>query len=206
MSSSVWKRWRHVSLRLWDWLFWKWLVFLIFAFQKMIWYFSTTTDCDPGGKNIECLNGGTCDVTSSLNRFHYQNGSYVEAYAQCTCVRFADQIFIKLNHSSGPFILSFINIWGISGLRKRDKNSKSSFGNIQNMSRNLDSGKFIESPKPKNPKIPAWKFFLIGYGDKISFLIQKQFLTLNSFFWSSVYWLLWWPMWKLRLQSKSLWK
>ena len=64
------------------------------AFQKMILYFSTTTDCDPGGKNIECLNGGTCDVTSSLNRFHYQNGSYVEAYAQCTCVRFEDQIFI----------------------------------------------------------------------------------------------------------------
>ena len=75
--------------------------FEFFAFQKMILYFSTTTDCDPGGKNIECLNGGTCDVTSSLNRFHYQNGSYVEAYAQCTCVRFEDQIFIKLNQSSG---------------------------------------------------------------------------------------------------------
>ena len=175
MPSSVWKRWRHVSLRLWDWLFWKWLVFLIFAFQKMIWYFSTTTDCDPGGKNIECLNGGTCDVTSSLNRFHYQNGSYIEAYAQCTCVRFADQIIIKLNHSSEPFILSFINIWGISGLRKRDKNSKSSFGNIQNMSRNLDSGKFIESPKPKIRKFLHENFSWSGMVTKFHISFKSNF-------------------------------
>lgn len=89
--------------------------FEFFAFQKMILYFSTTTDCDPGGKNIECLNGGTCDVTSSLNRFHYQNGSYVEAYAQCTCVRFEDQIFIKFNHSSGLLIMLYKKFGAFQG-------------------------------------------------------------------------------------------